>query len=333
MDGVLWYSGNTKVENDWRIFPDDSDNPMNIEKENLLSGLAQAIKIRTHGSGEGSGEFETPIAGLTFFRREAPAKAVTCMLEPSIVLVACGVKQMWIGGRSYRYDPSNFLLTSLDLPADSEVLTASREAPCLGLNLKLDLRMIAELIAHGELPSYRTRGISSGVGIGTATSSFLRPFGRLLDLLNEPEAIPVLAPLIKREIHFRLLMSDQAPRLRQIASVDCQGHRVSRAIDWLKINYSTSLRVEELAARVQMSAPTFNRHFRQLTSMSPLQYQKWLRLNEARRLMLNEHLDVATACYRVGYESPSQFSREYSRFFGIPPKKDIATLRDASNVL
>jgi transcriptional regulator GlxA family with amidase domain len=137
----------------------------------------------------------------------------------------------------------------------------------------------------------------------------------------------VLAPLFQREIHYRLLRSDQAAKLRQIASVDGQGYRIAKAIDWLKLNYASPVRVDELAARVQMSTPTFHHHFRQLTAMSPLQYQKWLRLNEAKRLMLNEHLDVASAAFKVGYESPSQFSREYSRLFGAPPKRDVEGLR------
>lgn len=295
-----------------------------MKNEALLGSMVQTIAARTNGTGD----FDTQIDGLTFFRREDPTKPAMCMIEPSIVLVARGVKQMWIGGKNYRYDTSNFLLTSLDLPVDSEVLTASHDEPCIGLTMKLNMRTIAELISQGELPPHRARGVSPGIGIGTASESILRSFGRLMDLLDEPEAIPVLAPLAQREIHFRLLLSDQATRLRQIASVDSQGHRVARAIDWLKKNYSAPLRVEELAAQVQMSTPTFHQHFRQLTSMSPLQYQKWLRLNEARRLMLNEHLDVSSASYQVGYESPSQFSREYSRVFGMPPKKDITKLRE-----
>lgn len=299
---------------------------MSQEHDAMLAGLVRAIDKHS----QGTGDFETSIDGLTFFRRGEPAHPVMCMIEPSIVLVARGVKQVWIGGTPYRYDTSHFLITSLDLPADSEVVEASSEAPCVGMTMKLDLRIVAELIAQGVLPPRRDRGVSSSVGIGTATSSILRPVSRLLELLDEPEAIPVLAPLLQREIHYRMLLSDQAAKLRQIASVDSQGHRIARAIDWLKLNYAAPIRVDELAGRVQMSTPTFNQHFRQLTSMSPLQYLKWLRLNEARRLMLNEHLDVSTASYKVGYESPSQFSREYSRFFGAPPKKDIASLREAN---
>jgi AraC-like DNA-binding protein len=289
----------------------------------LQEAMARIIGARTPGAGD----FATPIAGLGFFRRESPAPPAACMVEPSIVLVAQGAKQMWIGGEAYPYDTSQFLVTSLNLPANSEVRVASPQQPCLGLVLKLDVRVVAELIAQGGLPSHRDRSAGAGVGIGTATPALLAPIARLVELLDEPEAIPVLAPLIHREIHYRLLGSDQAGKLRQIASVDGQGHRIARAIDWLTLNYALPLRVDELAVRVQMSKPTFHHHFRQLTAMSPLQYQKWLRLNEAKRLMLNEHLDAASAAFRVGYESPSQFSREYSRLFGAPPKRDIGVLR------
>lgn len=278
------------------------------------------------------GDCPMPIPGLGFYRREQPAAPVVCMVEPSIVLVVQGKKQLWVGGEGYPYDTSRFLVTSLDIPANSEVLAASVEQPCLGLTFKLDLRMLAELIAQGDLPPTRERAMMKGVGIGSVTGGMLAAFARLVALLDEPEAIAVLAPLIQREIHYRLLQSDQAGRLRQICSVDGQGYRIAKAIDWLKLNFDSPLRVEELAARVQMSAATFHHHFRQLTSMSPLQYQKWLRLNEARRLMLNEHQDVSSAAFKVGYESPSQFSREYSRLFGVPPRRDIAALRGRAAV-
>jgi AraC-like DNA-binding protein len=276
------------------------------------------------------GDYATAITGLGFFRREHPTPPIVCMVEPSIILVARGEKQLWVGGEGYPYDTSRFLITSLDLPANSEVLAASPEQPCLGLTLKLDLRMLAELIAQSDLPPNRDRSVAKGVGIGSVTPAMLASFERLLALLEEPESIPVLAPLIQREIHYRLLQSDQASRLRQITSVDGQGYRIAKAIDWLKLNYTLGLRVDDLAARVQMSTPTFHHHFRQLTAMSPLQYQKWLRLNEARRLMLNEHQDVSSAAFKVGYESSSQFSPEYSRLFGVPPKRDILVLRGQS---
>ena len=293
--------------------------------KNNLDALVHAIASRIAAPGD----CPMPIPGLGFYRREQPCTPVVCMVEPSIVLVAQGQKQLWVGGEGYPYDTSRFLVTSLDIPANSEVLQASPTRPCLGLTFKLDLRILAELIAQSELPPKRERSVLKGVGIGVVTDGMLASFARLVALLDEPEAIPVLAPLIQREIHYRLLQSDQAGRLRQICSVDGQGYRIAKAIDWLKLNYDAVLRVEDLAARVQMSAATFHHHFRQLTAMSPLQYQKWLRLNEARRLMLNEHQDVSSAAFKVGYESPSQFSREYSRLFGAPPLRDLARLRQS----
>ncbi|RUR91971.1 AraC family transcriptional regulator [Pectobacterium polaris] len=294
------------------------------QRDDYLSALISDISERTPDTGD----FGTAIPGLDLFRRNAPAPPVSCMVPPSIVLVVDGAKKMWVGGEGYEYDSSRFLVTSLDLPANSEVTEASSDRPCLGLAFKLDQRVLAELIAHGNLSPRRDRSVSTGVGIGTVTDAILAPFCRLVALLDEPEAIPILEPMIQREIHYRLLMSDQAARLRQVAAVDGHGHRIGKAIDWLKVNFALPLRVEELAHHSQMSTPSFHQHFRQLTAMSPIQYQKWLRLNEAKRLMLNEHRDVSTAAFEVGYESPSQFSREYSRMFGVAPKRDIATLRE-----
>ena len=149
----------------------------------------------------------------------------------------------------------------------------------------------------------------------------------MIDLLAEPKDIPILAPIIQREILYRLLVGDQGVRLRQMASVRSQSHQIARAINWLKGNFTRPLRIDDLATQVHMSTSTFHHHFRTLTAMSPLQYQKWLRLNEARRLMLTEHADATTAAFNVGYESPSQFSREYARLFGSPPLRDITSLR------
>lgn len=273
------------------------------------------------------GDFATSIPGLSLFRRDQPAPPAVCMIEPSLILVGRGEKRLWVGGEGYRYDPSRFLVTSLDLPANSEVLAASPKQPCVGLVLKLDVGMLAEILSKGGLPAKRQPSMNAGAGIGSMSTALEGALERLLALLDEPEAIPVLAPLVLREIHYRLLHTDQGARLRQITAVDGQGYRIAKAIDWLKVNYTEALRIDELAARVQMSAPTFHHHFRQLTGMSPLQYQKWLRLNEARRLMWMERLDVSRAAFAVGYESPSQFSREYARLYGTAPSRDIALLR------
>jgi AraC-like DNA-binding protein len=294
-----------------------------LSRERIREALARAINRWTEGSGDRS----TPIPDLAFFRREAPTPPGLCQVEPSVVLVVQGAKRMLVGEDAYAYDSERFLVASHDVPASSEVVEASPSRPCLGLVLKLDLRVMAELVAQAHLPPPKDRSVQSGMALGAVTPTLLECFKRLTDVLDEPEAIVVLAPLVQRELHYRLLTSDQAGRLRQLASVGSQSHLVARAIEWLKANYASPLRIEELAERVHMSASSLHHHFRQLTAMSPLQYQKWLRLNEARRLMLNEGLDAASAAFQVGYESPSQFSREYARLFGAPPKRDVVSLR------
>ena len=234
---------------------------------------------------------------------------------------------MLLGDDTYVLDVHHFLITSVDLPTVVQIIKASQEKPYLGLILKLDRREISQLMVDSNLPPPRAQQSSRGMAIGEVTLPLLTAFQRLIDLLAEPKDIPILAPIIQREIVYRLLVGDQGARLRQMASAGSQSQQIARAIDWLKSNFTQSLRIEDLATQVNMSTSTFHHHFRALTAMSPLQYQKWLRLNEARRLMLIERLDAATAAFQVGYESPSQFSREYSRLYGAPPLRNITNLR------
>lgn len=269
----------------------------------------------------------TAIPGLSLFRRDEPTQPTSGMYEASICLVAQGAKRVLLGDDTYVYDAHHFLITSVDLPTVVQIIDASREKPYLGLMLRLDQREIAQLMVDSNLPPPRAQQSSRGMAIGEVTLPLLTAFQRLVDLLDEPKDIPILAPLIQREILYRLLVGDQGARLRQIVSVGSQTNQIARAIDWLKGHYTEPLRIDDLAASVQMSSSTFHHHFRALTAMSPLQFQKWLRLHEARRLMLTEHLDAATVAFQVGYESPSQFSREYRRLFGAPPVRDIEQLR------
>ena len=234
---------------------------------------------------------------------------------------------MLLGDDTYVLDVHHFLITSVDLPTVVQIIKASQEKPYLGLILKLDRREISQLMVDSNLPPPRAQQSSRGMAIGEVTLPLLTAFQRLIDLLAEPKDIPILAPIIQREIVYRLLVGDQGARLRHMASAGSQSQQVARAIDWLKSNFTQPLRIEDLATQVNMSTSTFHHHFRALTAMSPLQYQKWLRLNEARRLMLIERLDAATAAFQVGYESPSQFSREYSRLYGAPPLRNITNLR------
>ena len=296
--------------------------------ESARAGLAARIAARTLGVEK----VETVNTSLTLYRHDAPTEAMSCMSEPAIALTVQGAKRALLGDEVFDYHPRRFLITSLDLPVVLRAVEASREVPYLSLVLKLDLRAIAELVTQIEMPPpSRASPVTRGIVLGETTTPLLEAFDRLVALLDEPASVRVLAPLIQKEIFYRVLMSDQGALLWQMASFGSHGHRVSRAIDWLKSNFAAPLRVEELAADVQMSPSRFHHHFRQLTAMSALQFQKWLRLNEARRLMLTENLDASNAAFRTGYESPSQFSREYSREFGAPPRRDIERLMQTQN--
>ena len=269
----------------------------------------------------------TAISGLALFQRDKPTQPESRMYEPRICLIAQGAKRVLLGDDTYVYGERHFLITSVNLPTVVQITKASREKPCLGLILKLDQREISQLMVDSNLPLSRPQQSSRGMAVGEVTLPLLTAFQRLVDLLAEPKDIPILAPIIQREIFYRLLVGDQGARLRQIASAGSQSQQIARAIDWLKDNFTRPLRIDDLATQVNMSTSTFHHHFRTLTAMSPLQYQKWLRLNEARRLMLIENQDAATVAFQVGYESPSQFSREYGRLFGAPPLRDITSLR------
>ena len=253
------------------------------------------------------------------------------MYEPIICLIAQGAKRVLLGEDTYVFDPDHFLITSLDLPTVVQIIKASREKPYLSLRLKLDRREISQLMSDSNLPPPRPQESSRGMAIGEVTVPLLNAFQRLIDLLDQPEDIPMLALMIQREIFYRLLVGDQGARLRQMVSEESHSYLIAEAIHWLRNHYNEPLRIDDLATRVHMSASTFHHYFRRLTAMSPLQYQKWLRLNEARRLMLTEHINAATAAFQVGYESPSQFSREYRRFFAEPPLRDITALRETSD--
>ncbi len=269
----------------------------------------------------------TAIQGLALHRRDEPTQPTSIMYEPRICMVAQGAKRVLLGDDIYVYDEHHFLISSVDLPTVVQIIKASREKPYLGLVLKIDQREMSQLMVDSNLPLPRVQQSISGMATGEVTLPLISAFQRLIDLLSEPADIPILAPIIRREIFYRLLVGDQGERLRQMASKGSQSHQISLAIEWLKGNFTQQLRVDELAKQVNMSTSTFHHHFRTLTAMSPLQYQKWLRLHEARRLMLTERMNAATAAFQVGYESPSQFSREYGRLFGDSPVRDITNLR------
>ena len=295
------------------------DNNLEIARVGLGQSIAQFTE-----QGE---RYTTDIPGLSLFQRDQPTDPISIMYEPSICVVAQGAKRVRLGDDTFIYDAHNYLITSVHLPTVVQITSASKEMPYLGLRLKLDMREISQMMVDSDLPAPRTQQANLGMATGQVTLALLNAFQRLVDLLADAEDIPILAPTIQREIIYRLLVGDQGARLRQIATTGSQSHQIGRAIDWLKANLSEPLHVDDLAKQARMSTSTFHHHFRSMTALSPLQYQKNLRLQEARRLMLMEHLDAATAGFHVGYQSPSQFSREYSRQFGAPPLRDISSLR------
>jgi AraC-like DNA-binding protein len=295
----------------------------------LDSALAVLVEKINRWTSDGD-DPETGIPALTLRRFEAPTEKACYLQEPSICVIAQGSKRVLLGEEEYEYDSRHYLLTSVGMPVVAHVSKASPAEPYLSLMLKLDLHSISQLMVDSKLPAPGTKQASRGMAMGEVTPPLINSLIRLIDLLDEPVDIPILAPMVQREIAYRLLVGDQGRRLRQIASTGSQSQQIARAIDWLKENYSQPFRIDDLAAESGMSTSTFHHHFRSVTAMSPLQFQKRLRLSEARRLMLTDNLDASTASFQVGYESPSQFNREYSRLFGAPPLRDIKSMRQVA---
>lgn len=291
------------------------------------ASLARRILERVD-VGDGAPLQPPEMPGLMMIRLDQPILNTCSVYEPCVALIVQGGKRVLLGDETLTYGEDRYLIASMDLPVKTAVMQASPERPYLGVALRLDWREIASLML--EMPPAAPRKVepdSRAMTTGAVTAPLLQAFDRLLALLDQPDHIAVLAPLIRREIHYRLLTGEAGARLRQIATVDTQSHQVARAIAQLNARFAEPLRIEALARDSSMSLSTFHHHFKALTAMSPLQYQKQLRLAEARRLMLSERVDASTAAFRVGYESPSQFSREYRRLFGAPPSKDIAGIR------
>jgi AraC-like DNA-binding protein len=272
----------------------------------------------------------TAIPGVSLHQRTAPTPPCRGTYHAGVMVVAQGRKQVNLGRTSFIYGESRFLLTAVDLPIVSWVAEASEEVPCLVLSLKLDMSMVREVLGHEEIHVAEAATGSPAMSTGKTTPEFLGACCRLLDLLDNPRDIPFLSGLIQREIIYRILRGPEGARLRAVATLGDQSHRTAKAVAWIAANYAKPLHVEELAQMASMGVSTLHHHFRMLTAMSPLQYQKQLRLQAARSLMLNHGLDAAGAAFEVGYESPTQFNREYSRFFGQPPMRDIRALLSPS---
>jgi AraC-like DNA-binding protein len=271
-----------------------------------------------------SGSTNVAVEGLTLIRVDA-SKPVSGKLvyKPMICVIVQGSKTITFGDSRLRYGPENYLLSAVDLPVTGLVRNSNPTQPYLSLNLALDQQVLSEILATLSIPK-ATAKPSCGLSVGTLDDSLLDCFVRLTRLLDTPQYIPLIAPLIKREILCRLLLSDHRSLLQQSAVLGNASAPITQVIHWIRSHYEKHFSVVDLASMAGMSSPSLHRHFRAVTSMSPLQYQKQVRLQEARRLLFAEGRDAATVAFRVGYASPSQFSREYHRAFGNPPRQDAA---------
>ena len=278
------------------------------------------------------GLHETAIHRLRLVRASAPAQPLPALYEPGLALVVQGRKQASIAGEVYTYDPLHCLVISVTMMPIGQILEATPEKPYLCIRLNLDPREIGDLMleAGGAASVPPAASPPRGLRVWRVSLALLDAMLRLMRLLDTPKDALVLAPLAVREIYYRVLQGDLGQQLRELVVADSHAQRIARAIDLLKERYAEPIRIEDVAESVHMSPSSFHHHFKQVTAMSPLQFQKQLRLHQARRLMLSEGIDAALAGHRVGYESPSQFSREYRRMFGAPPKAEVQAVRSVS---
>ena len=297
--------------------------PLNAPQTELTDRIA---RLSPH-----DGVHDTPLRQLQVIKMSAPTPCFPCVYEPRLCIVVQGSKTAMLGEQIYHYDPLHYLVVSMPLPMLAQVTVASPDKPYLCLRLDIEPEMIADLI----LDAAAGIGNSSDPAACAAysaqmTPSLLDAVLRMMRLLDTPEDLNVLAPMALREIFYRVLLGDLGHHLRDLAVRDSRPQRIAQAVQLLRRHYLKPLRIEALARSVHMSVSSLHHHFKQATTLSPLQYQKLLRLHEARRLMLAEGLEAAAAAHRVGYESPSQFSREYKRLFGAPPRTEIGQVRAAA---
>jgi AraC-like DNA-binding protein len=290
----------------------------------------EELRRLTSRHSNGDGMHRTAISGLTCIRLSEPHMQLPSVYQPSVCVIVQGTKQVLLEDEVYRYAPPQFLGVSVDLPLTGQVTEASAEKPYLCLAVEIDSRQIADLIAQSGDAAWSRRETSRGLFVGEMDDAMLECTLRLTRLLESPRDIPVLAPLAMREFHYRLLQSPYGPTIAQMAIAGSNTHKIAQIIRRIKTQLATPIHVEELASMANMSPSSFHHHFKAVTAMSPVQYQKRLRLTEARQILLAENADAASAAYRVGYQSVSQFSREYSRMFGAPPKRDIQGFRGTS---
>lgn len=290
--------------------------------EQALRQLAQLIS--RHAPADGT--HRTAVPSLTLMHATQLSEPLESVYKPSICVVAQGAKTAALADDIYRYDPSTYLVTSVELPIIGRIVEASPEVPYLSLKLSFDADVILETVQKMNRPARLPAEAGRGITVNRMSPALLEAIVRLAQLLDEPDDIPVLAPLLIREVLYRILQGEQGELFQQFAMIGSQAHNIAQAIQTINRQYDQPLSIERLAQSVNMSVSAFHKHFKLVTALSPLQYQKTVRLQEARRLMLTESVQVSDAAFRVGYESPSQFSREYSRMYGQPPTRDVQEL-------
>ncbi len=299
--------------------------PINEWSRRRLAELGRLI-VR---NSKGDGMHPVAIGGLQCIQLSAPNDELPHVYKPCVCVIVQGEKQVLLENEIYRYAPPQFLAVSVDLPLMGQVTVASAEAPYLCLAIDLNVRTIADLLAQSGEAGWSRSETARGLFVGDLDDATLESVLRLTQLLDSPRDIPVLAPLALREFHYRLLRGPYGAAVAQTAITGSNTHKIGQVIRRMRAQYAEPIRVEELASQANMSPSSFHQHFKAVTAMSPLQYQKRLRLTEARGLLLGGGADAASAAYRVGYQSVSQFSREYARLFGAPPMRDVEALRRA----
>lgn len=301
-----------------RLVVDHEAQRVQAYEDELIALISQAI------CEDGSIE---PLKGLSLNRVSTPKEPLHTVYDPVFCVIAQGSKEVFLGDERYQYDPAHYLLVTAELPIMGHVVEASPERPYLSLRLELDPNLVSSVMVEAGYISQRSQADVRAINVSPLDASLLDAVVRLIRLVGTPAEARFLAPLIKREIVYRLLMGEQSHRLRHMAVQGGNTHRIARAIERLRREFNQPLRIDEIARDLGMSVSGFHHHFKAVTAMSPLQYQKRLRLQEARRLMIGESLDAASAAFRVGYDDASHFNREYKRLFGLPPMRDVEQLR------
>ncbi|MCZ8517617.1 AraC family transcriptional regulator [Paenibacillus filicis] len=290
------------------------------KQQNELAKLIERYSVQ-------DGVHATAIPTLFFIRRSKLTGPSYGVYKPSLCIVVQGAKEVWLAQERFKYDPADYLIASVDLPVTAQVTEASSDIPYLGFRLEFTASEILEVLSDSEIRITPKGNAERAMFVGQMEIPIMDSILRLARLLDNPKDIPFLAPIYTKEILYRLLQGQYGVALAQIAMEGSGTYGIRDAIEQISNNYDKPLRIEELAEIASMSISSFHRHFKEVTAMSPIQFQKQLRLQEARRLLLTESADAADVAFRVGYESPSQFSREYSRMFGFPPRQDIKRLR------